>query len=176
MTRIIAYDRTISTVDIGVDDWWEFFHAPLGESRDLAYFNDLPGISGATIRVIVSGFGEETETEIGRLVLGSAQDIGVTLSGVQSRLEDFSIKERDAFGNLRLVPRRTIRMVDYDFAVESNSVDSVQRQFINLAATPALYIGEESMPETFVFGVFASFSVLISGYCLTECAALIEEF
>lgn len=172
---IIVYDRTIPVVDIGVEDWWEFFFLDY-DVNDLAYFNDLPAIAGANIRIIITGAGGEQEAEVGRVIMGLESEVGVTVEGVQSRLMDFSKKERDAFGNLTLVPRRTIRLVDYDFRVEPALVNSVQRRFGELAARPTLYIGEPTMPETFVFGVFDQFSVIINGHTITECSASIEEF
>lgn len=172
---VIAYDRTITIVDIGVTDWWEYFHLEY-EERDLAYFNDLPAIAGANIRIIVTAVGETQEAEVGRAILGLESQVGVTLEGVQSRLQDFSRKERDTFGNLMLVKRRTIRIVDFDFMVEPALVDSVQRRFGALAATPTLFVGHVEMPETFVFGVFNQFSTIINGHTISECAASIEEF
>jgi hypothetical protein len=172
----IVYDRTIAIVDIGAADWWEFFYLEYENGGDLVYFDDLPGISGSKIRIIVTGVSESEAAECGRVIMGIESQLGVTVEGVQSRLQDFSRKERDAFGNLTLVPRRTIRLVDFDFMVEAPQVDRVQRRFTELAARPTLYIGHTELPETFVFGIFTQFSTIINGHTITECSAAIEEF
>ena len=172
---VIAYDRTIPIVDIGVSDWWEYFYADY-EETDLTYFDDIPSIAGANFRIIITGLGDTINAECGRVILGVEKEVGVTLDNVQSRLQDFSRKERDSFGNLSLVPRRTIRLVDYDLRIESPLVYSAQRRFRDLAAVPALYIGDKEMEETITFGVFTQFSIIINGHTITECSVSIEEF
>lgn len=169
-----VYSEQKSLVDIGAEDWWEYFFLDYEEGTDLL-FAGIPAYTG-DLSVTIDSVSGSDSAECGRLIMGLEYEVGITVEDVQSRLQDFSRKERDAFGNLTLVPRRTIRIVDYQFMTEPEFVDSVQRRFRNLAATPALYIGDDDIPETIVFGVFYNFSTIINGHTITECSAAIEEF
>lgn len=170
-----VYDETRTLTDIGVDDWWPYFFSDY-EVMSKAIFSDTGGLAGAAITVTVAATSATSDAECGRLIAGLAADVGVTLEGVQSRLEQFARKQRDEFGNLTLTPRRTIRIVDYDFVVEPSLVDQVERRFQQISAVPVLFIGHDELPETVVFGVFEEFSTIINGHTITECSATVEEF
>lgn len=167
---------TLSTVSHGiVYDQTRFISGIGAESSDL-FFADLPAHVWAELSIVISAPSSGANAECGRLIMGIETEIGVTLEGMQSRIEDFSRKERDAFGNLTLVPRRTIRIVDYEFQVEHPLVNSVQRQIMELSAVPTLFVGDDNLPETIVFGVFVHFSTIINGHTATECSLQVEEF
>lgn len=171
----VIYDKTLPVADIGVSDWWEYFFAPY-EEKDFVYFDDIPSIAGATIRIIITGIGGGVDAEAGRVVMGIEKVLGTTVDDVQSRILDFSRKDRDTFGNLTLIPRRTVRAVDFNFKVEPGGVYKVQQKFQELAAKPALFLANKDMAETMVFGVYTKFSTTINGYTITPCAASVEEF
>lgn len=174
-TSGLVYDQTKTLVDIGVEDWWQYYFLEYEETADLL-FTDVPAYAGADLQIIITAFSASTDAECGRVVAGLEFDVGTTIEPVQSRIEDFSRKERDEFGNLTLVARRTIRIVDFDFMVENPLVDRVQKRFIALSATPTLFVGDSDMPETIVFGVFNQFNTIINGHTITECSASVEEF
>lgn len=171
----IVYQADASLADIGVLDWWEYWFTDY-DTVSSVYFPDIPAYGGAELNVLIEAATETANAECGRVVFGPEREIGVTVEGVQSRFEDFSTKTRDEFGNLTLVPRRTIRVVDYDFKVENTAVDFTQRAFSALAGTPAVFVGHPDLPETTVFGVYQSFQVIVNGHMITDCSLSVEEF
>jgi hypothetical protein len=174
-TEGVIYDQTKSLVDIGVSNWWDYWFTEYYTVSSV-YFSDIPPYAGATMRVVISGATTTSNVECGRVVFGPVREIGVTVEGVQSRLEDFSTKARDEFGGLTLVQRRTIRIVDYDIIVEPGAVDFVQRTFSVFAASPVLFVGHPELPETVVFGVYESFQVVINGHMVSDCSISVQEF
>jgi hypothetical protein len=172
-----VYDETKDVADIGVPDWWSYFFTGYERNRSLV-FEDLPAYygTGVTLAITINPASPTDEVECGRVVIGPTLDAGQTLQGVKSRNITFSKKERDEFGNLTLINRRTIRVVDYPVMIPNVNVDAIQRKAAELAATPTLFIGDADMPETIVFGVFESFDVIINGLSVVECSLSVEEF
>jgi hypothetical protein len=170
----IVYDETIDLTDIGVDDWWEYFFTDY-EDVPTAYFSGIPPYPGSVLDIVITAATGDP-VECGRVIYGVEREFGTTLEGVESRIEDYSTKERDGFGNLKLVPRRTIRIVDFPFMLGNAFLHPVQRKFQELAAIPTLYVGDEDLPETIVFGVYLSFVIVSDGFSMTECSTSIEEF
>ena len=171
----VVYDETIDLVDIGVADWWEFFFLPY-ENIESVVFEGVPPYPGAAVRLLVSALQPTDPVEVGRVVAGLAREVGATLYGSDVQLQDYSIKERDGFGNLRLVPRRVIKLVNYDVHVPTPLVDFVERFLRSLAAQPTLYIGDPLRSSTITFGVFADVSQGITTPSISDLTLQVEEF
>ncbi|AGH31830.1 hypothetical protein SLPG_00036 [Salicola phage CGphi29] len=171
----MVYDETKSLVDAEVSNLWDYFFLPY-EIEDRAVFLDLPAYPGADLRMEVIGATTSSDVEFGRAVYGVSTDGGTATADTESKILDFSQKTRDDFGNLQLVPRRTIRLIDYAVFIDSDLVNSIQRIYRDLSATPALYIGREDMPETIVYGVIDRFRVIITGISVTDYSLSVEEF
>ena len=170
----VVFDETRELVDIGVGDWWEFFFLPY-DNIDAAVF-ELPPYPGADVRILLEGASISDTVAVGRVVAGVGRDLGVTLYGTDVQLQDYSIKERDGFGNLILRTRRTLKYVNYDVHVPTGSVDFVVRALSRLGAVPTLYIGDEDKTSTIVFGVFADVSQGISTPSISDLTLQVEEF
>ena len=170
-----VYDETISLVDIGAGDWWEYFFSPY-EFNDTAIFDGLPPYVGADINLSIDSASETDQVRAGRVVAGFEQPLGVTNYGVSVSILDYSTKERDGFGNLTLVPRRTVRLVDYDVKVSTEQVDFVVRALERIAATPALFIGDSSFSSSVTFGIYRDFSQGITSPSISDLAIQVEGF
>ena len=170
----VVFDETRSVVDIGVSDWWEFFFLPY-DNIDAAVF-ELPPYPGATIRVLLETENISDPVTVGRIVAGAGRDLGATLYGTDIQLQDYSIKERDGFGNLILRPRRTLKYVNYNVHVSTERTSFVVSQLSRLGAVPTLYIGDSQKPSTVVYGVFSDVSQGISTPSLSDLTLQVEEF
>jgi hypothetical protein len=153
----IVYDETISLVDIGVSSHWEWHFLPT-DFDDTAVFDGLPPYPGADIDIVVRGITSSDEIRVGRVVAGISRELGVTNYGTSIGALEYSTKERDGFGNLVIVPRRTVRLVDYDVLVNSQDVDRVVRTLESLSAKPTLYIGDDTYSSTVVFGLYRDYT------------------
>jgi len=170
-----VYDETVSLVDIGVDDWWEYFFAPY-EFDDTAIFDNMPPYLGADINLSVDAATETDEVRAGRVIAGYEQPLGVTNYGVSVSILDYSDKQRDGFGNLTLVPRRTVRLVDYDVKVQTNKVDFVVRALENISSTATLFIGDNSFSSSITFGVYRDLSQGIDSPSISDLTIQVEGF
>ena len=170
-----VYDETVSLVDIGVDDWWEYFFAPY-EFNDTAIFDNMPPYLGADINLSVDAATETDEVRAGRVIAGYEQPLGVTNYGVSVSILDYSDKQRDGFGNLTLVPRRTVRLVDYDVKVQTNKVDFVVRALENISSTATLFIGDNSFSSSITFGVYRDLSQGIDSPSISDLTIQVEGF
>jgi len=170
-----VYDETISLVDIGVVDWWAYFFSPYGFD-DTAIFNELPPYAGADMNLSIDAASATDEARVGRVIAGFEQPLGVTNYGTSVSILDYSTKERDGFGTLTIVPRRTVRLVDYEVTVTTAQVDNVIQTLERIAATPTLFIGDELYSSSITFGVYRDFSQGISTPSISDLTIQVEGF
>jgi len=170
-----VYDETISLGGIGAGDWWEYFFLQYDLS-DTAIFKELPAYPNADISFTVSGGAPSDQVIVGRVIAGAEEDLGVTNYGTSVSILDYSTKERDGFGNLTLVPRRTVRLVDYNVKVPSVVVDFVVRSLERIAATPTLFIGDALYSSSVTFGVYRDFTQGIDTPSLSDLTIQVEGF
>ena len=174
-TEGVVFDETQSLVDIGVGDWWEYYFLPY-DSSDTAFFNGIPPFPAATYDLSVSAIATTTEVQAGRVVMGIERTLGVTNFGTSVSTLDFSKRERDEFGNLELIPRRVVRLVDYDATVKTPNLDAVVKLLQSLSAKPTLFIGDEIHDSTITFGVYRDFTQGISNVVLSDLTIQVEGF
>jgi hypothetical protein len=172
----VVFHETKSLQDIGVSDWWEYYFTDY-EQISAVYFDDLPPYNGAELQITISTTTETDEAACGRVVVGVERELGITLIGVQSLVEDYSVKQRDGFGYLNLVPRRNITLVDYDFVVDQALENNATQRLRKLTAKPTLFTGDGDLPETITFGVLSNLQKISNGDgTLSEFTLSIEEF
>jgi hypothetical protein len=170
-----VYDETISLVDIGVSNLWEYFFLPY-DFNDTAIFDGIPPYQGADINLSINAATAADEARAGRVLVGIERSLGVTNYGVSVSILDYSTKERDGFGNLTLVPRRTVRLVDYDVKVNTDKVDFVVRFLERISSTPTLFIGDSSFSSSVTFGIYRDFSQGITSPSISDLAIQVEGF
>ncbi len=171
----IIYNETRSLVDISAGNWWEFFFLPY-EGREDVVFSDIPPYNNADYAIRITGANASSLVKAGRVIAGIARDLGVTNYGTSVGAIDYSTKERDSFGNLTLVARRSIKLVNFDVTVETGQVGRVQSILSKLSTVPTLYIGDESFESTIVFGVYRDFTEVISSPSLSDMNIEVEGF
>lgn len=155
-----VYNRTELLQDIGVSDWWEYYFSDYGAVTDVV-FTDLPPYIDATVQIIVTN-SVGVDAEVGLLTVGSPRDLGVTVYGTTVGSQNFSVRERDGFGNLTITPRRSIAIVNYDVKVATSQVAFIKRELQQVANTPTLFIGNEDFEATIIYGVIEDFRENIS--------------
>lgn len=168
-----VYDSgEVSLIDnVDVDDWYSYFYSPITYRSDYV-LTSLPPYRGAIFRARISSDG--SVSCLGEVVLGRVRRLGDLLWGAGVGIVDFSRKERDEFGGYLVVERKFSKRADYPVEVRTNRVDSIQRLLTALRATPAVYIGAESQPETIVYGFYRAFDIVLSGPVYSECNIEVE--
>lgn len=157
-----VYDSTVSlSGSDGMGSWWKFFFGQATRS-DTANFLDLPLYRDATIFIHIENIPGE-DTDVGEIAMGRQTRIGRTMMNFTHGIEDFSRKERDAFGNFVIVERRFAKVATYDIFLTNFQVNQAFRLLSEVRATPTVYIGDENKPETVTIGFYKSFSTLRTG-------------
>lgn len=167
----IVYQRTVSLVDAGVTDWYEWYFAPIGRQTDFVLL-DLPAYGTATLSVTVDNASDTAAC--GHLVMGRQTDIGVALYGSGVGITDYSRKEADAFGNSMVVERSFSKRAEFDVMVETPQISRVQRLLAGIRAQPVVWIGAEGYESTVLFGYYRDFSISISGPSASDATITVE--
>lgn len=147
-------DRTVSMVDAtDIIDWFTFFTTQPA-FRTEAILDDLPGYAG--YQITIGG-----PVRVGEIVLGDAVRLGSALIGSSIGIQDFSLKDRDDFGNAIILERAFADEVDFLFAVPVRDVGRVKRVLAGLRARPAVYYAGADLTEfgATIYGFFRDFDI-----------------
>jgi hypothetical protein len=166
-----VYRRTLSLVDAGVSNWYDWFFAPIGRHTDLVLL-DLPAYGTAQLGVSVDNAGDPAAC--GHLVVGTQVELGVALYGTGVGITDYSRKDTDDFGNFTIVERAYSKRAEFDLRLDTARVAAVQRLLASLRTRPVVWIGEASYEATLVFGFFKDFSISISGPSISDGTLTVE--
>jgi hypothetical protein len=152
-----VYSNTISLDASEVSDYYEYFFDPFVQRQSLV-LTDLPPYADGIITVALSGSGN---VSCGLLKVGLFSDLGITTAGVSVGIEDYSIKEKDAFGNTKITERSWSRRMSAKVIVQKADFARVDRKISDLRATPCVWIGseDEQLSPLVVFGFPKSFNI-----------------
>lgn len=167
----IVYQRAVSLVDAGVNNWYDYFFAPIGRQTDFVLL-DLPAYGTATLSVTVDN--ADGTAQVGHLVMGRQAEIGVALYGSGVGITDYSRKQTDDFGNAVIVERAFSKRAEFDVSLETSQVARVQRLLAGIRAQPVVWIGAEGYESTFLFGYYRDFQISISGPSVSDASITVE--
>jgi len=166
-----VYRRTVSLVDAGVSNWYDWFFAPIGRHTDLVLL-DLPAYGTAQLSVTLDNAADPAAC--GHLVVGTQVELGVALYGTNVGITDYSRKDVDEFGNAIVVERAYSKRAEFDLRLDTARVAAVQRLLASLRTRPVVWIGEQSYEATIVFGFFKDFNLSISGPSISDATLTLE--
>ncbi len=167
----IVYQRSVSLVDAGVSDWYEWFFNPIGRQTDFVLL-DLPAYGTAALSVTIDNASDTAA--VGHLVMGRQAELGVAVYGSGVGITDYSRKETDTFGNSVVVERSFSKRAEFDVVVETPQIGRVQRLLASLRAQPVVWIGAEGYESTFLFGYYRDFQISISGPSVSDASITVE--
>lgn len=165
-----VYHRVTPLADVGIGNWYDYFFQPIGRIADIT-LTDLPSYPLATLAFTVTS---ADTAEVGSLSIGSIEEIGEALFGTGVGIIDYSRKTVDEFGNASILERPYSKRVEYDLMIETAQVSRVQRLLASIRARPVVWIGEESMEATIVFGFYKDFSINIAGPSASTATITVE--
>lgn len=168
-----VYDRTIDLQETyNVVDWYTYFFEEIISQKEVL-FNDIPPYRNATITVTVDNTGGTAE--VGQIVLGPLLDLGFTEYGSSVSIQDFSRKERDAFGNPIIVERAFAQRADFEVALNSQEVRRVQTILADFRAKPIVWIGSEDTSfGSIIYGFYNEFNIAIDTPSLSYATIEVE--
>lgn len=110
----------------------------------------------------------------GELIMGTPQDLGFTQYGVDLGILDYSTKETDSFGTPKLIVREFAKRGSFDVLVEQSKLNTVYRTLAKYRATNVLWIGDDNIAPTIIFGWCRKFNVVLPSYEVNICSLEIE--
>ena len=166
-----VYRNEVELADIGVPDWWEWFFLPYEYIQDIS-FTDLPAYSAADINVVLTLTGGTAKC--GECIVGMAQTLGTTQYGTTVGLLDYSKKTTDDFGNFIVQDRAFSKRVDFDVIIETSQVSFLQKLFARYRSVPLLWIGDDTIEATIIYGFYRNFAVVLSNPSLSALNITVE--
>lgn len=134
-----VYSRTVSLDASDISDYYDYFFSPFVQ-RSAVVLTDLPPYADGVLTVSITGSGT---VACGLLKVGLLTDLGITTSGVTAGINDYSVKETDAFGNTVLTERAWSRRLTAKVIVPKANFARVDRKLSDLRATPVVWITSE---------------------------------
>jgi hypothetical protein len=170
----LVYDRTIDIIDFSnIASYYDYFFADFSsDGQSEIAFLDVPGYFDATFEVLIDG--GSGIASCGEMIIGRMEALAVTNFGTSVGIKDYSVKEVDQFGNLKVVQRPFSKRAEYDVTVETNSVGRVSRFFSSIRAMPVVYVGDMERSETIILGYYREFNIIISSPSISECTLTVE--
>ena len=168
-----VFYREYSLTDAGVTNWYDYFFAPIGTVRDLVV-TDMPAYGNATLKVTIDA-GLETAA-LGELIIGSLLEIGCAKYGASVGTTSFSKKERDTFGNFKIIKRSNSKRASWNFTFPTTQLAFLNRVFAELDAVPVVWIGSPlpNFEGTVIYGFYRDYDLsytdpkISSGYVTIE--------
>lgn len=156
----VIYDKIVSMVaNSGIADWYAYSFEPIVRRAD-KIFTGLPPYLGATIEVTLTDTGGTALC--GACVPGLSRTIGRTQYGIQTGIDDYSVKQRDDFGNITVLERDWSKRSALQVLVPNTMIDELQILLAGYRATPVVVTGVDQYASTGVYGFIKSGQVVIS--------------
>lgn len=168
----VVYDETITlTSTQNIVNWWRYFFEPI--ARDLTVvLTNLPAYGTASIEVTVTN--TTSDAKIGSCIVGVVQTIGEVQYGASVGIQDYSIKQRDGFGNINIVPRSYTDRARFTVRMPSNETDKAKRILTAVRTTPTLFSGSDLFDSTVIYGFYKDFDIVFTSFPYSDCSIEIE--
>lgn len=168
------YTYTSAMLTRLVVDYYDYFFADFNYKNSLLLL-DIPPVLGCTITISTSQQGK-----ISSIVLGRQTYIGYTQKGHSNDALNFSIIDRDAYGNTTLIPRRNIPKTVQRVIVDKKNVNNVLNIRDVLRASPAVWSGldddnEEYFDALLILGIYKTLSLTLDFPEYATCDIELEE-
>lgn len=168
----VVFDETYPLVsDSGITDWWSYFFEPVVRLADLLV-TGLPPYASSTVDVTLAAASEDVKA--GVCIVGLSREIGETQYGATVGIQDYSIKQKDDFGNYTVLERAYANRASFTIWLDARITAEVKNLLAQYRATPILYVGEEQETSTIVYGFYKDFNVEIANPGFSICSLEVE--
>lgn len=165
------YDRTVDLTSLPAQaGWWEWFY---GERRgpSLCVLHDLPGVLGAEVRVDVTG---TSLLAVSVMLVGQSKSLGMLVQqGARLGIQDYSVKQRNDFGDTVLVERAYAKRASFELPILSPVVDEALSFLASIRALPCLFVGPR-FEGAVIYGFYKEFDVSIAYATYSLCSLQVE--
>ena len=169
----VVFDKLVDLTPITAESNWYSWFFDVRTEQTKYIVSDLPTYPNATLRVDVTSSGQAF---IGALVFGNQRSLGMGLNaGVRLSIQDYSRKERNAFGDVVLVQRAYSSRITMSMLVKNSELDNTYDLLADLRATPCLWIGSQGYEVLSLFGFYNNFEIGITYPEYSDCTLDLES-
>lgn len=158
-----VYNNTVDLLIRNSVNYTQYFFSTFMYQPSLVLFN-LPNNSNNIITITFTMPG--TGGLVGNIVLGTSISLGNIQTGVSIEALNFSVINRDIFGNSILVPRRSVPKTSQRVFINKADLNALINTRYNLNAVPAVWVGIDDNNDAYfdallIFGVYKNFSLVM---------------
>ena len=158
----LVYDQTINLDNTFIFDWYDYFFGPY-DLRTEVLFQNIPPYTDGTITVTIPAIAGNP-VAIGNSTVGSIVNLGGTQYGLNYGIRDYSIKETDTFGNIKIVKRAFSKRMSPTVFVENMRLNFVTKVLEDLRSTPTVFIATDDarFAGTIILGFLKDWNIEIN--------------
>lgn len=148
-------------------------------SNGVYILNNLPGTANYNLEISILGPG--ATVYVGTLIIGKSEYLGDTQAGISVDSRNYSVIDRDIFGNISLIPRGSSPVSNKKLVVESSRINTIERLRSKLNAVPAVWIAMEGneIPEYYtslvILGFYRKFTIRLDSPIHATISLELEE-
>jgi hypothetical protein len=179
VTMTDAYDGVVFDEMRGMQappseaNWYAYFFDAIDNKTSQLF--DLPTYGSAATRIQINGASAGAVVGCGVAVMGRKREFGYGVeAGARVGIQDFSRKERNAFGDYEVTERAFSKRADFTMWLSGNEVDVVQELLASVRATPCIWIGSGKYSATLIYGFYKDFDINIQYADLSSCTLSLE--
>lgn len=156
--NLVYKKRYLMVENTGAPSYYSWFLTQIERKTDL-FINDLPPFGNATIKAYINNNG--ADAKCGTMVIGFAEALGKTTLGASVGIQDFSVKQRNDFGDFQVLERAFNKRGEFTIFTENSNIDRLQNTLASYRATPTVYIGTSKYDCTYIYGFYRDFNIVI---------------
>lgn len=158
----VVYQKRIDLEVTDIETIFDWFFTELDLRTDIV-ITDLPG-QYASAELSITLTTTSGTASVGVIKPGLISDLGETQYGAKVGIDDYSRKERDAFGNTVITERAYSKRGSFTLMTTLGTFNRIYRTLAALRATPCVYIGTEEAgyEPLLIYGFFTSFNIDIT--------------
>jgi hypothetical protein len=142
-------------------DYYAYCFEPI-ERKDHHFLESLPTYPNSTLQVTLTANNGTDVVGCGTFIVGRNYQIGRGVHyGARIGIQDYSRKERNAFGDLEVTERAYADTASFQMWVDRAEVGAVKKLLASVRAIPCLWYGSSLYDSTLIYGFYKDFEIAI---------------
>ena len=157
----------------GITNWEDYFFGVYDYVNKLIV--ETPQLFKGRIKVEIQGT-DKTPAKVGVVLIGYLEDLGITLQGVRSSIDDYSKKQVDNNGNVYLQEGNYADRFEGKVLVDLKDFNKIKQKLTSLRGQAYYYTAteEDICRELDVYGFYENFEIDINNPVKAECSLTIR--
>jgi len=158
-----------------VDNWYAYFFDEFYTITKITH--EFPVYKISTMEITVDNTNAGQYPKLGSVILGQNFYLGETREEPTFKFLDYSVKDRNSFGDLYLKQGLYADEVSVDLLIKSETVDVVRRALTSMRGTATVYNCNNSTTNyssLILLGFFQDFEMILGGKNYSTCSLTIE--